>query len=358
MKKILTALVLLFSAAVYANAAEPFRMQTGTQVTPQETQTVKPTQQAKPTEQTKPVVIKQQPKSTTKSSCQDYTLNWRSWKANVHQQILALQKTTPRPKNVYFPSKVEYSFSVNQNGTVSNIKIKNLDINGYVSEYTETGKYFYNIIKRLNYSPSLKFLPNSNRITMKVNVASILQNNAAYMYLGGAPDSSDMETVTKCSYPASTNSTVQKPTNKNISTPKSTNQNTLTEYEETIAWNQWRANLANEILRLGKLKQENFKVTRYKTKVYYSFDVDKYKNISNIIVTVENLPNKNDTYKVITHFKTIINMMNHKPILQFVEGSQRTSVHVKNSMKWVKVGEATPTRASDYSDNERIKKYK
>lgn len=135
-------------------------------------------------------------------------------------------------------------------------------------------------------------------------------------------------------------------------------QKVLTAYEETIAWNQWHANLANEIHRLSNLRQEDFKVTIYKTKVYYSFDVDNNRNISNIIITVENLPSKNDTNKVITHFKTIINMMNNKPILKFVEGSQRTSVHVQDSIIWVNPGEEKTTNASKYSDYETVKKYK
>ena len=333
MKKTLCTLIILLTTVSIAKAAEPFRMQTGPQTQKQISQ---PAQSAQPTQ---------------KTSCNNYVLNWHPWKEIIHNQILALQASIPRRAAVSFPKKVEYIFDVDRSGNISNIKIKNLDTNGYISEYTEPGKSFYNIVRKLSHSPILRFLPDSNRSTMHVNVSSNLTTNSLYLYSGGAPDPSDTEIVYKCTYPNNSNVSA-----KNSGSLKNTKG--LTEYEETIAWNQWHANLANEIHRLSNLRQEDFKVTIYKTKVYYSFDVDNNRNISNIIITVENLPSKNDTNKVITHFKTIINMMNNKPILKFVEGSQRTSVHVQDSIKWVNPGEEKTTNASKYSDYETVKKYK
>ena len=97
-----------------------------------------------------------------------------------------------------------------------------------------------------------------------------------------------------------------------------TNQNPyMTEQEEIIAWNRWRSNLQNRIM-----KDAQIDYAPLGTLFTFTFVVDKFGNISNIKVQCSN-PNYMDAAR--NRVKPAIANLQRKPILKFPRGSRRTS---------------------------------
>lgn len=122
----------------------------------------------------------------------------------------------------------------------------------------------------------------------------------------------------------------------------------LSEKEETIVWNQWRANVENEIVKL--LVSTKILNRSYASRIDYTFDVDTAQNISNINITVSPTRAQSEAEP---KFRKIISMLNKSSALKFPKGTQRTKVMVKDSVHHEGSGEAS--NASDYSDYEKIR---
>lgn len=132
--------------------------------------------------------------------------------------------------------------------------------------------------------------------------------------------------------------------------PKATTQpakKVLTQQEETIAWNAWRSRVDNEFVRL-------YNATKFSlpagTRVTYSFNVDKFKNISNI--TIKTSPTKYQSAAQ-SAFVPMIQKMNHKSFLTFPEGTQRTWVVVERTKTIANSNYYTTP--NDFSDYEKVK---
>lgn len=106
-------------------------------------------------------------------------------------------------------------------------------------------------------------------------------------------------------------------------TPKNSNfQNPyMTEQEEIIAWNKWRSNLQNQIM-----KDSNIDYAPLGTMFSFNFVVDKFGNVSNIKVDCSN---PNYMYIARDNVKGAISRLQNKPILNFPKGSQRKSTVVQ-----------------------------
>lgn len=120
----------------------------------------------------------------------------------------------------------------------------------------------------------------------------------------------------------------------------------LTEQEEIIAWNKWRSNLQNQVMKDAPTRAPLGTVFKF------SFTVDKYGNMSNIKVWSEN-PNYTDL--AVRVIKPVLTSYAHKPILNFPEGTKRVITNVTGGYKI-----STRTKyssPSDYSDYERVKRY-
>lgn len=130
---------------------------------------------------------------------------------------------------------------------------------------------------------------------------------------------------------------------KTQDTPKT---KVLTQQEEEIAWNIWRSNLQNQIMKDTKLPYIP-KGTVFK----FSFDVDKYGRISNI-KTWSLTPNY--TPYAIQYIAPVIRSYQGKDILDFPEGTQRITTNFVGG--WKISDNAKYSTPNDYNDIEKVKR--
>lgn len=129
---------------------------------------------------------------------------------------------------------------------------------------------------------------------------------------------------------------------KVVTTPVSTAP--LTEKEEIIAWNKWRSDLQNKVMRDSRISAP------VGTTFYFSCTVDKFGNISNI-----NTWSDNDYYTPLAKrvIKPVLSSYQNQPILKFPDRTRRTITNVNGSFTMAFTDRySTP---ADYSDYERIK---
>ena len=118
----------------------------------------------------------------------------------------------------------------------------------------------------------------------------------------------------------------------------------MTEEEEIIAWNKWRSNIQNQIM-----KDSEIEIAPLGTVFMFTFIVDKFGNVSNIKVECSH-PSFMDVAR--NNVKPAIANLQKKPILNFPKGTKRTSTVVTGMFV---IG--TQTRYStpeNYSDYERV----
>lgn len=151
--------------------------------------------------------------------------------------------------------------------------------------------------------------------------------------------------------------TVQKPVSQPVTKPAETvkpqqpkqvqqsNKNPyMTEQEEIIAWNKWRSNIQNRIM-----KDSQIDYAPLGTAFMFTFIVDKFGNVSNIKVECSN-PNFAAVAR--NNVKPAISALQRKPILNFPRGTQRTST-VVTGIFLIGTQERYST-PDDFSDFERI----
>jgi hypothetical protein len=119
----------------------------------------------------------------------------------------------------------------------------------------------------------------------------------------------------------------------------------LTEQEEIIAWNKWRSDLQNKVMKESKV------VAPLGTQFKFSFTVDKYGNMSNIKVWSTNPSYTSQAVRVI---KPVLANCQHKPILNFPQGTKRIITNVNGGFIISRVTEYS--KPSDYSDYEKVKR--
>lgn len=145
--------------------------------------------------------------------------------------------------------------------------------------------------------------------------------------------------------------TVSKPVEIKKEIPKTTVQtkpvqSVMTEREEEIAWNIWRSNLQNQIMKDTKLpyipKGIIFK---------FSFDVDKYGRITSIKTYSTN---PNYTPYAIQYIAPVIRSYQGKEILDFPSGTQRLTTKFEGG--WKISDSAKYSTPNDYNDIEKVKK--
>lgn len=129
--------------------------------------------------------------------------------------------------------------------------------------------------------------------------------------------------------------------------PKENKPHQLTEQEEIIAWNKWRSNLQNQVMKDAPTRAPLGTVFKF------SFTVDKYGNMSNIKVWSEN-PNYTDL--AVRVIKPVLTGYAHKPILNFPQGTKRVITNVTGG--YVISTRTKYSSPSDYSDYEKVKRYK
>ena len=123
--------------------------------------------------------------------------------------------------------------------------------------------------------------------------------------------------------------------------PKSNSNPYMTEQEEIIAWNVWRSNIQNKIMR-----DSNIDYAPLGTVFLFTFVVDKFGNVSNIKVECSN-QNFMDIAR--NKVKPAIANLQKKPILNFPRGTRRTSTVVTGMfLIGTQTRYSTPENYSDY----------
>ena len=138
---------------------------------------------------------------------------------------------------------------------------------------------------------------------------------------------------------------IETPKIKNITVTKPIEQHkTLTQQEETIAWNKWRSNLTNQIMQDTKLPD-----IPNGTIFQFSFNVDKYGKITNVQTGANPA---NYTPYAIQYIAPVIRSYQGRSILNFPEGTARTSTQVTG--KWRISNSQKFSTPQDYNDVEKI----
>jgi hypothetical protein len=133
-----------------------------------------------------------------------------------------------------------------------------------------------------------------------------------------------------------------------VTQPKQTSSKNpyMTEQEEIIAWNKWRSDIQNQIMKDSKIDY-----VPLGTIFNFTFIVDKFGNISNIKVECSN---QNYMEVARKNVKPAIANLQRKPILNFPRGTQRTTTVFEGKfMISTKERYSTP---GDYVDYERVKR--
>ncbi len=131
-------------------------------------------------------------------------------------------------------------------------------------------------------------------------------------------------------------------------------QKKLTSYEENILWNQWRADVCNKIG--GNIAPKISKIAGFGSVYSFSFTVNNNRQISNISVKLRRGFKNANSSQVITLLENEIRTLNGNSILQFPEGTERTTVDVTSGIAMTQKSKALD--ASDFNDTETVTKYK
>lgn len=116
------------------------------------------------------------------------------------------------------------------------------------------------------------------------------------------------------------------------------------EQEEIIAWNKWRSDLENQVLKDTDISAPIGTIFRF------SFTVDREGNISNLKTWSDN---PQYTPMAVNNVKPVILSYQGKRILNFPPKSKRIITNVEGYfITWTSTGYSTP---SDFSDYERVK---
>ena len=143
------------------------------------------------------------------------------------------------------------------------------------------------------------------------------------------------------------NTVIQQPVAKTVTQSVPSQQvKVLTAREEEIAWNIWRSNLQNQILKDCKLP-----IVPMGTVFRVSFDVDKNGRVSNVQTWSDN---PKYTPYAIEFIAPVIRSYQGKSILEFPQGSQRTKTTFVGGWK---ISQTTKfSNPNDYNDIERVVK--
>ena len=145
--------------------------------------------------------------------------------------------------------------------------------------------------------------------------------------------------------PAQTASQTTASAPKPVTTKTETQPVVLTAQQEEIAWNKWRSNLNNQIMKDSKLPtMPNGIIFKYK------FTVDKYGKVSNV-QTSSTTPGY--TPYAIQFIAPVIRSYQGRAILNFPQGSKREYTEVSGA--WKISSNSKLSTPDDYHDIEKVK---
>ncbi len=127
-------------------------------------------------------------------------------------------------------------------------------------------------------------------------------------------------------------------------------QKILTEYEETILWNQWRAKVANRVA--DNLDPYFAHIIPLGTIYRYDFNVNNKGQVSNIRVRVTKGYINANTNQGAVMIQNSIKSLNGNSILAFPNGTQRSSVTVSSGIERTQTSQ--PINENAFNDAETI----
>ena len=136
---------------------------------------------------------------------------------------------------------------------------------------------------------------------------------------------------------------------------KAEEQKKLVEYQENILWNQWRANVCNNVA--SRLNQLFTSIAPVGTIYTYSFDVDNKRRITNISVKISKGYVNETTQQGVAMIYNAIQSLNLSCALTFPSGSQRTTVKVSSGIE-ITSAQSKNIDANSFNDVEKVTKQK
>lgn len=136
---------------------------------------------------------------------------------------------------------------------------------------------------------------------------------------------------------------------------KAEEQKKLVEYQENILWNQWRANVCNNVA--SRLNQQFTSIAPVGTIYTYSFDVDNQRRITNINVKISKGYVNATTQQGVAMIYNAIQSLNLSTSLTFPSGSQRTTVKVSSGIERTSA-QSKNIDAYSFNDVEKVTKQK
>ena len=137
---------------------------------------------------------------------------------------------------------------------------------------------------------------------------------------------------------------VQLPPPSKLQQQSNTEKQLTAEQQEIIAWNKWRSDLQNQVMRDSKV------VAPIGTEFKFSFTVDKFGNISNLRIWTE--PSYY-TQMALRDIRPILLCYQGRSILNFPPESKRVIVNIEGHFSMAHTSKFSSP--SDYSDYERVK---
>lgn len=263
------------------------------------------------------------------------------------------------------------SFKNTQSGNISNVKtqpVNNAGIkNNNTNVKTTPTKTINNTVKpaqtKVNTSPVTNKPTTTNTQTPKIDLNKIVNNNQKIINtpaqtqtapVSNTPAATTKPQTTQTQTPAQTpqtpsirvNSGTTSTPSKPVSAKTESKPVTLTAQEEEIAWNKWRSNLNNQIMKDSKLPtMPNGIIFKYK------FTVDKYGKVTNVQTSSTT---SGYTPYAIQFIAPVIRSYQGRAILNFPTGSNRVSVEVSGA--WKISSSSKYSTPDDYHDIEKVKK--
>ena len=230
--------------------------------------------------------------------------------------------------------------------TASNNSVKSVPAkaNNYGTQSNTAPKIDLNKIVNNNHN----IINNANKISSSSSkpVNSVPINNAPVQAVKNIPAQNTVKPVQEVKPPVSVNSHITSNTAKPQNVKVETKPVVLTAAQEEIAWNKWRSNLNNQIMKDSKLPtMPNGIIFKYK------FTVDKYGKVSNV-QTSSTTPGY--TPYAIQFIAPVIRSYQGRAILNFPAGSNRTSTEVSGA--WKISSNARLSTPDDFNDIEKIKR--
>lgn len=198
-----------------------------------------------------------------------------------------------------------------------------------------------NVSKTIAQKPSVA-TKTTNSVKLSKSTVSQKSENKSLKNKNNVEPSKTNQTVKK-----EQNTTVEKPKKEEVQQkqPEQKTEKVLTEEEEIIAWNKWRSDLQNKLMKDSKISAP------IGTSFMFSFTVDKYGNVSNL-KTWSN--NSSYTPLAVRVLKPILLGYQKTAVLEFPTGSKRIITNAEGGFTMAYSSRyASP---SDYNDYERVQK--